>query len=466
MQFRSYQETGIQHFIKSHFICNHQNGIPPPINFLLIACLLLAFIVAGCDSQVAEPEVENSISSKTDFFAYSDTTNPTLNIAIDTLRERNAKKNFINKFVENRGYPVWDEASTFPQKGHIVMLVPVIHPQKKQVSGIVYIGMVNSLSAYHWIPRDSETIGTENSDKKLLENYMLIFEQAIFGKVQKPDVRVRIDKKPNTSSVSKFSTISYMQPITIKYNCGQTSFGEDNWTGWQCETKTVWVNIEGSGSGGSGGDGGSSGGGGFGGSGSGSDGGDDTPCGDPVHGCAHEDPIFTNGIILNNPEVKYPVNSDYAEQYPKFTEYLKNQLPTLKDNDTIINAIEKYGDLNAADIKNQLQWGKGPTIKIVQLDQYAGCDATCLGQYSSNDPNSLLIDIDLVNDLENTTVGSEIADAFSFLVGVTILHELVHFSEYTDETWNSPESGTLFEEDVYGQTVWRHNARMILKNHN
>ncbi|EMY82002.1 hypothetical protein pgond44_05670 [Psychroflexus gondwanensis ACAM 44] len=57
-----------------------------------------------------------------------------------------------------------------------------------------------------------------------------------------------------------------------------------------------------------------------------------------------------------------------------------------------------------------------------------------------------------------------IAQGFTNAVAETILHEFVHYGEYQDEEWNSEESGLLFETDVYGQTVWRENALIILKN--
>lgn len=190
--------------------------------------------------------------------------------------------------------------------------------------------------------------------------------------------------------------------------------------------------------------------------GSGDDGNDCTFC-PPDPGSFGND-----NIITDNPKVQYPDSSNYAEKYPKLTEYLRNKLPKLKDNKIIIDAIVKYGDLSASKVKEQLQWGNGPIIRIVELDDNCGKD--CYGQYRSNDLNSLYIDIDLVVDLENTTLGSGVADAFSFLVGVTVLHEYVHFSEYTDGSWNNSESGELFETDVYGQTVWRSNASIILKS--
>ena len=132
---------------------------------------------------------------------------------------------------------------------------------------------------------------------------------------------------------------------------------------------------------------------------------------------------------------------------------------------TIINKIVEYGDLDADQVKSHLQWGKGPTIEVVQLDSFCStCSTSTYGLYRGTIPNTLHLDIDLVNDLENSNPESSLSSAFAFLIGVTILHEYVHYSEYTDGSWNNPESGVLFEQDVYGQTVWRSNAEFILNN--
>ncbi|WP_162623306.1 hypothetical protein [Confluentibacter sediminis] len=172
-----------------------------------------------------------------------------------------------------------------------------------------------------------------------------------------------------------------------------------------------------------------------------------------------------NTLVTAFPFVKYPPNSNYAIQYPKLTEYLKIQLPTIKNNQFIINKIVQYGDLGQSEVKKHLEWGNGPIIEVVQLNNFCtGCDSDTYGLFKGNNPNTLYIDLDLVNDLENSTTGSQLANSFAFLIGVTILHEYVHYSEYTDGAWNNPESGILFENDVYGQSVWRENANIILKN--
>jgi len=167
-------------------------------------------------------------------------------------------------------------------------------------------------------------------------------------------------------------------------------------------------------------------------------------------------------LITAFPLVKYPEGSNYAVQYPKLTQYLKNQLPTVKNNSIIVNAIQTYTSLSELSIEENLSWGSGPTIRIEQLGN------NIYGEFrKQNDPNSLYIDIDLVNSMENTNPGSESADSFIFLIGVTILHEFVHYGDYNynGDTWNYPqEEGLLFEQDVYGQTVWLQNAKIILKD--
>lgn len=170
------------------------------------------------------------------------------------------------------------------------------------------------------------------------------------------------------------------------------------------------------------------------------------------------------GVVVCAPYVKYPVGSNYETLYPKLTEYLKNRLPTIKDNQVIVNAIKKYTNLTTAQIQQHLQWGSGPTIEIVQLDNFCNsCSNGTYGLFKNSTPNTLYIDIDLVLDMENSTPNSNLANAFAFLVGVTILHEYVHFGDNIDGVDYPGEEGELFETDVYGQSVTRSNANIILK---
>ncbi|WP_213520793.1 hypothetical protein [Nonlabens sp.] len=173
------------------------------------------------------------------------------------------------------------------------------------------------------------------------------------------------------------------------------------------------------------------------------------------------DSAINRTLVTAFPFVKYPTGSNYATLYPKLTEYLKNQLPTLKNNTTIIKSIKTYTNLTTAQIQENLQWGRGTVIKVEQL-------GSAYGMFKKSvDPDSLYLDIDLVNLLETSTSGTDLADAMAFLIGVTILHEFVHYGDYNNngDAWQYPqEEGLLFENDVYGQSVWIQNAEIILKN--
>ncbi|MDY8137399.1 hypothetical protein [Aquimarina sp. 2201CG5-10] len=89
--------------------------------------------------------------------------------------------------------------------------------------------------------------------------------------------------------------------------------------------------------------------------------------------------------------------------------------------------------------------------------------------------NILRIDIDLVNDIENLKNSESFREEIGFLIAVTILHEYVHFGDtvYGNNFWSNEffedrieenEAGILFEEAVFGDTVWRSNVGIILRN--
>ena len=171
-------------------------------------------------------------------------------------------------------------------------------------------------------------------------------------------------------------------------------------------------------------------------------------------------------LISALPFVKYPPNSNYATIYPKLTEYLKNQLPKIGDNSFVVSVIKKYTNLSEEEIKNQLNWGNGPAIKIQQLGDDPIIGEPFRAEFRKNvDPNSIYLDIDLVNQLENSTPGSELAEAFLFYIGVCVLHEFVHYGDYNynGDAWIFPqEEGVLFERDVYGYRVWLEDGKIRL----
>ncbi|UZD21857.1 hypothetical protein [Algoriphagus halophytocola] len=182
---------------------------------------------------------------------------------------------------------------------------------------------------------------------------------------------------------------------------------------------------------------------------------------DPCTGGGGGGPSSINYSTADKNGFKYPPNSGYEDLYPKLTEYLKNKMPLLKTNYAITTAIMNITGLTLTEIQEDLEWGEGPTIIVQQLgtDQNG---SEIYGQFDATHPNNLFIDIDLVNDMENSVPGTMDANGLAFLMGVSILHEYVHFGDYVDGNTYPGEEGVIFEQTVYGQTVWRHNAKTIL----
>ena len=138
-------------------------------------------------------------------------------------------------------------------------------------------------------------------------------------------------------------------------------------------------------------------------------------------------------------------------------------MPKVADIPLIVDTIKYLTGLPEDQIKEDLEWGKGPTIHITQLDDFGTTtnDKTA-GYFEPKEPNVLHIDIDYANKLENGTATQYEKDAFLFYLGTTILHEYVHYGDFQDGVDYPGEEGKLFEILVYGENVGSENAGLIL----
>ncbi|WP_415859562.1 hypothetical protein [Aureibaculum sp. 2210JD6-5] len=114
-------------------------------------------------------------------------------------------------------------------------------------------------------------------------------------------------------------------------------------------------------------------------------------------------------------------------------------------------------------MKKDLQWGEGPTIKILQLDNYAdNTDENTVGAFDKKNPEILLLDIDYVNGLENSTSEQYEEDGLLFYLGSTILHEYVHYGVNSTGVNYPGEAGASFELKVYGQNISPSSAEWLI----
>ncbi|MFL9838705.1 hypothetical protein ABS768_14430 [Flavobacterium sp. ST-75] len=172
--------------------------------------------------------------------------------------------------------------------------------------------------------------------------------------------------------------------------------------------------------------------------------------------------LNNNTALSISPFFKYPTGSNYATLYPKLTEYLKFRIPQLKYNQFIIDKLVQYSELPESQVIEDLQWGVGPEIQIVQLDNACPtCSTTTYGMFDPTTPNVLYVDVDFANLLENSEPGQE-GNTLAFLIGVTLLHEYVHLGDFVDGIDQPGEEGILFEEATYGESIWITNAGRVL----
>jgi len=135
-------------------------------------------------------------------------------------------------------------------------------------------------------------------------------------------------------------------------------------------------------------------------------------------------------------------------RYPKFAKYVRYSLPTVVEVPSIVRAFSKYGQINRATLKRALTWGNEPHITIKSL-------VDAIGEFNGSvDANMINIETRIVQEFENghgfrkNKWGKNV-----YLVGVTLLHELVHWADNIDGIDFPDEEGEQFEKDVYGMVI-------------
>ncbi|WP_162501354.1 hypothetical protein [Methylobacterium crusticola] len=135
-------------------------------------------------------------------------------------------------------------------------------------------------------------------------------------------------------------------------------------------------------------------------------------------------------------------------RFPKFTKYVRYSLPQVVDVKAIVAGFAKYGQIDRATLKRALTWGNEPHIVIKPL-------SGAIGLFNASvDPNVINIHTRIVQEFEDghglrkTKWNKDV-----FLVGVTLLHELVHWADNLDGIDFPDEEGEQFETDVYGMVI-------------
>lgn len=392
---------------------------------------------------------------------------------LETIENKNLASKKYNKGSKSKDSDLYDfviDSSTIKQVDHKKSTSYTMYIKRKEKSSNFFENLVIKIDSMH---KTSAYILKYTYSKKPVIYHAAHDSYSFDGEVEA--TRIDPNKINGLFSKSQSSCVNVSQLQCNNNGAGSCS-GAYHVAGPNCNSCIVMKQLadecgyyddESSGSDGSGG--------GYDGEGGTTSGGGDGSYSDPNNNDPDQLVTIPNDCkdcddeVTTFPLLQYPLNSGYETTYPKLTEYLINRLPNVVDIPKIINAIKIITGLPESQIKEDLTWGKGPTIHITQLDNFSSrtSDKT-VGLFSPNEPDVVHLDIDYVNELENLITDQSQEDAFLFFLGTTLLHEYVHFGDNQDgmQFRDGIEEGKLFEIIVYGEDVNSTNAGFILEDKN
>ena len=168
----------------------------------------------------------------------------------------------------------------------------------------------------------------------------------------------------------------------------------------------------------------------------------------------------TDGTLITPfPLFRYS-DSTYINQYPNFTNLIKNYIPELQNDILLIETISDLTGVSEDSIKQDLQWGQGPNIVIEELGYQLNDDGEyedIFGQFQPENPSQIKIDISLVNLLENISnienpqqQDVESLNKLKLLIVFSVcIHEYVHYADYDYDNLMEGEQLALLYESLY-----------------
>ena len=147
------------------------------------------------------------------------------------------------------------------------------------------------------------------------------------------------------------------------------------------------------------------------------------------------------------------LTTDDQKRFPKLKQYMRDSLPKVVDVPIIVKAMEDIGQINKSRLRQVLKFGDGPNVTVVNDLRNSDGDRV-FGLFKPNiGSNEIKIDEDMVKEFEAGR-GLRTARAGKvYLVGVTLLHELIHWGDDQDGVDREGEEGEEFEERVYGSVI-------------
>lgn len=176
------------------------------------------------------------------------------------------------------------------------------------------------------------------------------------------------------------------------------------------------------------------------------------------------------------PFIKYPAEkvSEYKSNYPALTKYLQNDFESLYTANNVLSSLVNFTGLSEDRIKNELKWDQGIELRIIDFDNDGiskTSSSSTLAYFNDKHPNAIFFNEDWASKLNTGPVNQMQAESLSFLLGVVILHEFVHWGDYQNgnkyvfPAAASFDEGDLFEIEAFGKDITNSNYEEVYFNY-
>lgn len=143
------------------------------------------------------------------------------------------------------------------------------------------------------------------------------------------------------------------------------------------------------------------------------------------------------------------VSAGLVKEYSRLAMWICDNLPKVKEKPKVFKAFQKYARLNEKIAVRAITHGNEPVVEFRYMP-------TANGEFIGNKyPDTVFIAKAICDKFQ----GSE-SDAkdprMHLLVESTLLHEMVHWGDWSDGKGSPGELGKVFENEAYGKDVRRY----------
>lgn len=143
------------------------------------------------------------------------------------------------------------------------------------------------------------------------------------------------------------------------------------------------------------------------------------------------------------------VSTELVRDYPALAAWIKIRLPDAKDKPRVFKAFQRHAGLSEKVAVRALQHGNPPEISFRNIP-------TANGEFIAKKwPGTVFIAKTICDRFEGSSVDAK-DPRMHELVESTLLHEMVHWSNWAEGKVPTYEAGKAFEKDAYGKDVRRY----------